>query len=580
MKSKRNYIGLAVTPHDPAIAIINSRGELVFAEAAERYLQNKRAWCTAPDDLLRIEELIKKYCDPEADLVTAISWRRSHLRLLRAIVFWPLPKKMRDYFGRSLKGYLGARRFSLFKAAVAYINPKVGINTEHGYIKNFPGKKIIRKSYDHHLTHAASACYNSTFKEALCIVVDGQGEKTNISFYHFINGNVNKIPKIKTSDASLGEFYSLICSACGFNPLKGEEWKVMGLAPYGKLNQEYYDILHQFITVDGLRLISEKNNRSSVIAWCDKIKRKSDVNALEYADLAFTGQYIFSEILNKIINNFSQYADTDNLVLSGGCALNSAYVGTISQQTSFKNVYVFSAPADDGNAVGAALLAYAEDHLIPSRLQVFSPYIGTEMSEVTLKRLKKFCGLNEVTYLSGELEKKTAQLLAEGKVVGWVQGRAEFGPRALGNRSILADPRNPKIKEKINDNVKFREEFRPFAPSILHEFGSQYFEHYQYTPYMEKALKFKLDVQDKVPGVVHVDGTGRLQSVTRELNPRYHALILAFYQITGVPILLNTSFNVMGKPIIHSVEDAVATFLTSGIDILVINNSIFSKTFY
>ena len=171
-----------------------------------------------------------------------------------------------------------------------------------------------------------------------------------------------------------------------------------------------------------------------------------------------------------------------------------------------------------------------------------------------------------------DLFKKTAELIAKGNIVGWVQGKAEFGPRALGNRSILADPRIPDIKERINASVKFREEFRPFAPAILHEFGNEFFENYQESPYMERALKFKKDIIKKVPGVVHVDNTGRLQTVKEEWNNKFYRLIKEFYNITGVPVLLNTSFNIMGKPIIHTVEDTIAFFYTTGINILVIED--------
>jgi carbamoyltransferase len=578
MSIKKNYVGLAVTPHDPAVAIINSKGKLVFAEASERYLQNKRAWCTAPDDFLRIQKLMKDYCDPNCDLVVAISWRRSHLKLLRFIVFSKLPKWLRDYFGRSLRGYLGGKRFSLFRAAVASMNLKVGINTEHGYKKNFPQAKVLHKSYDHHLTHAAAACYSSAFEESLCAIIDGQGEHTNASFYHFKKGKLHNIHKSKASNASLGEFYSLICLACGFDSIRGEEWKVMGLAPYGKFNQKYYDKLRPFMRVNGLDLVLNNKARLEIVHWCESvIQRKPEIPAVEYADLAYVGQVIFSEILNELLTNLTSYADTKNLVLSGGCALNSSYVGTITQQTPFKKSYVFCAPADDGNAVGAALLAYGEDHPIPISKEVRSPYLGTAISSVSLDRLDKFCSLKKLSYSPSCLEKEVAKCIAAGLIVGWMQDRAEFGPRALGNRSILADPRNPNVKELINESVKFREEFRPFAPSILHEFGSAYFEYYQFTPYMERALKFKPEMRDKVPGVVHVDGTGRLQSVTKILNPRYYKLITAFYELTGIPIVLNTSFNVMGKPIVHSVEDAVATFLVSGIDVLVIGDNIYLK---
>ena len=207
-----------------------------------------------------------------------------------------------------------------------------------------------------------------------------------------------------------------------------------------------------------------------------------------------------------------------------------------------------------------------------------SPFVGSRLSNDALGKLLEYGGFDaERVADTGELCRRVASSLSEGKIVAWVQGRAEFGPRALGNRSILADPRDADVKERINARVKFREEFRPFAPSILAEHADAYFEHACETPYMERALRFRPEMAPRVPGVVHVDGTGRLQTVKRELNPRYHALIEAFHAITGVPILLNTSFNVMGKPIAHSVEDSIAIFATSGIDVLVLDDVIVRK---
>ena len=189
----------------------------------------------------------------------------------------------------------------------------------------------------------------------------------------------------------------------------------------------------------------------------------------------------------------------------------------------------------------------------------------------------KFGQQSNVFHFPQSIAEETAKLLAEGALVGWFQGRAEFGPRSLGNRSILADPRQASMRDKINSRVKFREEFRPFAPSILDEYGDEYFENYQQSPYMERTLKYKKAVCHKVPAVVHVDGTGRLQTVKYEWNPRFYQLIEAFRQITDIPVLLNTSFNVMGKPIIHSVEDAVSVFYTSGLDVLVIDDYMIVK---
>jgi carbamoyltransferase len=199
------------------------------------------------------------------------------------------------------------------------------------------------------------------------------------------------------------------------------------------------------------------------------------------------------------------------------------------------------------------------------------------MSKEALVNLRKFSRIPRLEVVGDAIAKRAAELLAQGKIVGWVQGRAEFGPRALGNRSILADPRHADIKDKINALIKFREEFRPFAPSILHEHGEEYFFHYQESPYMERTLIFREEIRDKVPAVVHVDGTGRLQTVREEWNPRYYRLIKEFFELTGIPIILNTSYNIMGKPIIHSVEDAISVFYTTGLDALAIEDVLIEK---
>ncbi|MCK6552922.1 carbamoyltransferase, partial [Myxococcota bacterium] len=247
--------------------------------------------------------------------------------------------------------------------------------------------------------------------------------------------------------------------------------------------------------------------------------------------------------------------------------------------TGFERVHVPSAPADDGNALGAALLACFEDHPARARPRTspMSPYLGSTLDAEALDRAEALGGLVDVRPRDVPVEAHAARLLAEGRILGWAQGRAELGPRALGHRSILADPRNPKIKDLINGRVKFREEFRPFAPSILEEYGPEYFEDYQPSPYMERTLVFRPEVRAKVPGVVHEDGTGRLQSVRRDWSPSYHALIEHFRVLTGVPLVLNTSFNVMGKPIIHTVEDALAVFHTTGLDALVLEDRVYEK---
>jgi len=351
----------------------------------------------------------------------------------------------------------------------------------------------------------------------------------------------------------------------------------MGLAPYGKVDPNLYDLLRPLVQVDGLELCSASDEARRI---GELLRRRRPVGSspLEAADLARTGQQVFCEVSAELLNHFHALGLSDNLVLGGGCALNSAWNGQILGATPFKELFVPSAPADDGNAAGAAWLAFQEDNpdaAVGGRLH--SPYLGSKMSRKGLERLVEFSGLSPKRLAADEIAPTTAKLLAKGAIVGWVQGRAEFGPRALGNRSILADPRKADIKDRLNAQVKYREEFRPFAPAVLEQHGHEFFAEYQPSPYMERALPFLADAKDRVPGVVHVDGTGRLQTVTSEFNPRYHDVIACFGQITGVPVVLNTSFNVMGKPIIHSVEDAIAVFQTSGLDALVIEDLLFVK---
>jgi carbamoyltransferase len=373
-------------------------------------------------------------------------------------------------------------------------------------------------------------------------------------------------------------FYGgLLCGLCGFDIWQGEEWKVMGLAPYGSRNQRIHELMHQCIRVEGLGLECP-SGRPAALAELLTFARKPGAPPAEAADLAYTGQLVFTELMTELLNNLYDLGISENLVLGGGCALNSAYNGKILGQTRFRNLHVYAAPGDDGNALGAALLAFHDDHPdVRLRPRFQSPYLGSSMSAETMRNVRRFGRIPNITELPGRVHERAAQLLAEGRIIGWVQGRAEFGPRALGNRSILADPRPADMKDRINALVKFREEFRPFAPSILHEFGDDYFVDYQESPYMERTLQFREEVRDKVPAVVHVDGTGRLQSVKKQWNAKFHDLISEFYRITQVPILLNTSFNIMGKPIIHSVEDAIATFYTTGLDALIIEDCLIEK---
>lgn len=565
----RAYIGLASTVHDPALAIVDEGGEVVFAEATERALQYKRAWHCPPDEPVGIGRLLARWVPEGARLVVGHSWleRRWKSPLFRA--------------GLVLAG----RRVSplLRPTTVGQMNSfdLASLNLEYRVFERDPGHPPIERLYfDHHTAHAAAGCFGSGLEEAACAIVDANGERSSESFFRYSRGELVPLAPPRRRDfaknGSLGAFYAALCVACGFDPLAGEEWKVMGLAPYGKKDPALHARMRRMLRVEGLRL---HGDNYAILAELSAMRRPRGVPALEYADVAHTGQLVFGELMEALLRELHARTGCDRLVLGGGCALNSSFNGQILERTPFRELYVFPAPADDGNAVGAAWLAYRRDHprwTPPPR--PISPYLGSTLDPDALGRARTLGGLSPTPLPAGETAlTRAAELLAAGKIVAVAQGRAEFGPRALGNRSILADPRDASVKDRLNATVKFREEFRPFAPSVLHEHGPEWFEGYAKSPSMERALRVAPALRDRVPGVVHVDGTGRLQSVERERAPRFAALIDRFHALTGVPMVLNTSFNVMGKPIVHSVEDALAVFFTSGIDALVLEDELYVK---
>ena len=586
MRIGKSYIGLSTTFHDSAIAIVNNDGEVVFAEATERYLQYKTAFNISPDVAHRVTELIDEHCDPNASLVVAHCWsgktKEVHESFLEDVELNAMNSK--KLFGQ-IPFYLNRNiNFSRMSSSLLIDCVEFGgrnLEFELRQTRRWSDVQIAIKRYEHHVTHAATACFTSPHENGVCVVVDGFGESTSTDVFAYDKGKLSRFRAQPKRVGSLGFFYMWICQACGFKVLSGEEWKVMGLAPYGKLNPELYQLLRECIVVEDLSIFYRSDvHVARVLEALDRCARKNNEPLIEFADLAHTGQAVFQDVLFELINNVYDKGVSDNLILTGGCFLNSSATGLITSKTKFDNAYVYSAPGDDGNALGAALLAYRADHADQNwqHKPFQSPYLGSQLKQETIANTKRYGGLRVSSYEEDhKLCERAAQLLAEGKVIAWVQGRAEYGPRALGNRSILADPRSADVKDKINLTVKFREEYRPFAPSILHEFGPEYFQGYEESPYMERTLKFKPEVLDKVPGVVHVDSTGRLQTVKQEWNKKYYTLIKEFYKITNIPLVLNTSFNVMGKPIVHSMEDALAVFCTSGLDALVIGNDIFEK---
>lgn len=574
----RLYLGLATTFHDPALALVDEQGEVLFAEATERPLGLKRAPNCEPDAADRVAALLRRYAGPEDDLVVATSWSEEFTTLLErsaaagAFSVEALAATSMA-LNRSLVPERGERSLIAglhLMQQRAGIGALLGLTLAHGH-----GRVTLRRM-PHHLSHAAYACRSSPFDEAVCLVVDGMGETGASAIFAYEDGRLTELKRHRGL-GSIGFFFGLVTDLAGFDQTRGEEWKIMGLAPYGRRDPELLDLLRRLWREERGRLVfADEAVIQETVSKIERL-RPADFDEGGWADLARCGQDVFEEMMLVPLAEARALSPSRNLVLTGGCALNSSFNGKALERAGFDALHVPSAPADDGNAVGAALLAWAHDHPdAPAPRGVLSPYLGSSVPIEPLERIAahepRMRRMEEAALIE-----ETAGLLAAGKLVGWVQGRAEFGPRALGNRSILADPRSAGAKATINAKVKYREAFRPFAPAILAERGPDWFEAHQESPSMERALRWREEKRGLVPAVVHEDGTGRLQSVRRERNPRFHALIEAFDRLTGVPVLLNTSFNIMGKPILHTAEDALLMFHTTGIDVLVVEDWIMVK---
>jgi carbamoyltransferase len=585
-------VGHANTFHDPAIAVL--AGDVVYAEAFERHLQCKRSIGSVglfySTDILH-ETLTRLGVLPveKAEIVYRTSWaergldefnkrraespledRASYGEVVQELAFGSL--RHRIVHETQLDWVLrGARAQTLCHPREAF--PPTEESTKP--------LAWTTKLTQHHLAHIANAVYTSPFDECVVMVSDAVAEGASLGFHHFANNEFRPLTDNEDDSAvSLGQLYFRLTELCGFDPWKGEEWKVMGLAAYGKPDARIRALFESTFEVRDLALVRRDPNAT----WVPELEkvvgafRRPGQDPLKSADLAHNFQAFYTDTVLALLRNAAKLGLSKNLAISGGSGLNSTTNGRIVGATGFERVHVPSAPADDGNALGAALY---EKHYIrkePRRPGIMSPYLGSYIDIHNLERILSFGGIDYWEAPNDEaLCQRVAKILAAAKIIGWVQGRAEFGPRALGNRSILADPRPRSMKDEINRRVKFREQYRPVAPSILHEHGPEYFENYQESPYMERTLSFRPEVRDLVPAVVHVDGTGRLQTVKKEYNALFYGLITEFKALTGVPILLNTSFNVMGKPIVHGATDAVAVFYTTDLDYLVVGKYVLRK---
>lgn len=434
--------------------------------------------------------------------------------------------------------------------------------------------------YDHHSCHAASAFYSSPFKEAVILCVDAGGDGKSTTMWVGKGNRLHSIGKPMRHPHSLGLLYGKITQYLGFTGA-GDEYKVMGLAAYGK--PAYLGKLRELIIFekDGLRLNLDYFNQydySLSARFHEHFgppRKMGDKITNHYQNMASSLQKLYEEALVHLAEVLKRQTGIKNLALAGGTALNCKANGRLLLTGEFDHIYVPAGASDIGTSIGAAQYHFHHRMRKPRNFVMKTDFWGPEYSDDEILEELKRASLSFKTV--SDPAGTAAEHIAEGEIVGWFQGRMEFGPRALGNRSILADPSEEYIKDRVNKTIKFREEFRPFAPSCLREKVSDFFHTDVDSPYMTFTLDVLPERKGSITGVVHVDGTARLQTISKEDQPLYYAVIQRFYQLTGIPAVLNTSFNLAGEPIVCSPYDALRTFFTCGMDTLIMGNYMVRK---
>ena len=470
---------------------------------------------------------------------------------------------------------------------------------------------------EHHLSHAASAFYPSGFQDAAILTIDGVGEWTTTSLCHG-TGNQLKIMRELRFPHSVGLLYSAFTYFLGFRVNSGE-YKLMGLAPYGnptsnrtqkfidQIKSELVDIkedgsifLNQNYFSYATRLRMVRDRKWEQLFGIPKRRGESELSQ-EHSDLAYAIQHVTEEIVLKMAQAIRNLTGSRNLCMAGGVALNCVANGRIADEKIFDDIFIQPAAGDAGGALGAALAAnylYFGQERNAEDSDMQAALLGPEFSPTQIRgALRKFNAKFTHFESFDELSEKVARLISEGNIIGNFQGKMEYGPRALGNRSIIADPRNEEMQKKLNLKIKFRESFRPFAPAVLEEHAAEYFDMQGTSPYMLRVHRVKESKRNIVPGnyaalpvkeklyqkrseiqaITHVDFSARIQTVSQKSNPRFHKLINAFYKHTGCPILVNTSFNVRGEPIVCTPEEAYKCFMRTNMDFLALGDYLLSK---
>lgn len=439
----------------------------------------------------------------------------------------------------------------------------------------------------HHVCHAAGSFLVSPFSEAALLTIDGSGEMASSTMGTGLDNKINIFKEIYYPH-SLGYLHVSLTHYLGFKP-DCDEYKLMSLASYGE--PEYYDEFKKIIVLlpdgeYGIDLSYFNYHKGIRNPWVSKkfleifgpLRSKEDPIEQRHKNVAWALQKRLEDTVFHMVYYLHTRTKKKNLCMAGGVALNSVLNGKLLQEGPFENIFILPAAYDAGTCVGSAFYIYNSLLNKPRDYILKNVYLGCRYSENNCREVLDSYRLPYEYLIEDALIKKTAEFLSAGKVVGWFQGGMEMGPRALGNRSILADPRRPDIKNILNAKVKRREGFRPFAPSVISEHAGEYFKCDRPSPFMLFCFHVRENQRDRIPGVVHVDGTARIQTVEESENPRYYKLIREFQKLTGIPVILNTSFNVMNEPIVCAPEDAVRCFLATDIDVLVLGNYLAGKT--
>jgi len=450
---------------------------------------------------------------------------------------------------------------------------------------------------EHHLAHIASAYYCSGWEKAAGFSYDGSGDFVTTMLARCEGLDIQVLKRVFVPH-SIGSFYTMVCDFIGYRKY-GDEGKVMGLAPYGtdaflkplseavsmvggdpRLNLDFFmpfgSNQGMRIENDGTVVLDRHYSPKMTELFGEPRDPKGPITQRDM-DLAYAMQHRFEEVFFELLRDLHKQVPCEDLAMAGGCALNSVANGKLFGETPFRRTYIQPAAGDEGLAVGAALYAYHAVLRKPRAYVMKDAYLGPEYSEAQVKAALDAAGMKYQRLERKELVEKTADAVAAGQVVGWFQGRMEWGPRALGNRSILAHPGLPDMKDTLNARIKHREKFRPFAPAILVERQTEYFEYHHPSPFMLHVYKIKPDKRKALCAVNHIDDTGRLQSVARDENPLYYDLIEAFGRRTGTPVILNTSFN-ENEPIVCAPQEAIACFQRTRMDVLAIGPFLALKT--